>query len=358
MIISIQNVINSIPNVTQEISKKFSLSISLFLRTSERKTFSSLARCNNLSYRSVYVTNDDALNYIKYSKNYLVSLIKNFSKYGKGKLLIDFTGISKPFSQNISDVTYDYSGTTKRVEKCISVGFCVWTNGKICIPFDFENWLRKKDAVDTYKTKIELAKELIISAQKEIAFNEVILDGAFASQEMIQFLSENNFYFTMRIPRNRVIVIGKNAYQLQQCPKFRLKRNRKFKVIYASYKGFHCYFTAHKRKTKNGNFDVVFIISNVRKTARKHVITYRKRWPQEKFHRTAKQKLGLADCQSTSRYKQHAHIFMVMMAYTKLELMKIYKKKKSPEEIIKLFRHQKSPKDYRDLRNLEETFMV
>ena len=39
-------------------------------------------------------------------------------------------------------------------------------------------------------------------------------------------------------------------------------------------------------------------------------------------------KLGLADCQSTYRIKQHAHIFLVMTAYAQLELMKNYKTEK------------------------------
>lgn len=359
MTLTFQSVIKVFPNVTQKISKKVLLSVELFLRTSERKNASSLARYNNLPYRNVYLTSQEAEDCIEYGKKSLVDLINNLATQGvKGTLLIDFTNVLKPYSQKTSDVTYDYSGCSKRIEKGFSLGFAVWSNGTICIPFDFESWLRKKDAGNAYKTKIELAKDLINSAKQVIPFKEVMLDGAFASQEMIQFLMESGLHFTMRIPCNRVINVGRQSFQLRHCPRFRFKRNEKFKTIWASYKGFYCYFTAHKRKTKNNNCEIVFIISNVKRTSREHVIAYKQRWPQEKFHRTAKQKLGLQDCQSTSRIKQHAHTFLVMMTYSQLELMKIYKWKKSPEEIVNLFRHQKSPKDLRDLHDLEETFMV
>jgi len=359
MTASIQSVIKTFPNVTQKTIQKFSLNILLILRTSERKNFSSLSRCNNVSYRSIYITEKEASDCIECAKEYLVELICNLAtKDNNGRLLIDFTDIAKPFSKRIPDVTYDYSGSSKRVEKGLSLGIVVWSNGRVSIPFNFETWLRKKDAGNAYKTKIELAQELVLAAEQVIPFNEVMLDGAFASKKMIQFLVELNQKFTMRIPRNRVVNVGNKSFQLRNCPTFKFNKNQKFKTICAYYKGFRCYFTAHKRKTKNGNFEVVFIVSNIKRTPQEHVIAYKKRWPQEKFHRTAKQKLGLADCQSTSRTKQHAHIFLVMTTYSQLELMKIYKRKRSPEEIVNLFRHQKSPKDFRDLQDLEETFMA
>jgi len=359
MTASIQSVIKTLPNVTQKIVQKFSLNVLLILRTSERKNFSSLAKCNNVSYRSIYITEQEASDCIECAKKYLIGLICSLAtKDTKGRLLIDFTDIAKPFSKCIPDVTYDYSGSSKRVEKGLSLGVAVWSNGIVSIPFSFETWLRKKDAGNAYKTKIELAQELILSAGQVIPFAEVMLDGAFASQKMIRFLVELKQNFTMRIPRNRVVNIGSKSFQLRHCPAFKFNKNKKFKTICARYKRFQCYFTAHKRKTKNDNFEVVFIISNVKRTPQEHIVAYKKRWPQEKFHRTAKQKLGLADCQSTYRIKQHAHIFLVMTTYSQLELMKIYKKKKSPEEIVNLFRHQKSPKDFRDLHDLEETFMA
>ena len=258
MTASIQSVINSIPKVThkiissQKIAQKFSLNISLILRTSERKNFSSLARHNNLSYRSVYITELEANDCIESAKKYLIELICSVATKGKkGRLLIDFTDIAKPFSKHIPDVTYDYSGSTKRIEKGLSLGIAVWSNGIISIPFNFEKWLRKKDAGNTYKTKIELAQELILAARQVIPFDEVMLDGAFASKKMIQFLDELNQKFTMRIPRNRVVNVGNKSFQLRHCPKFKFNKNRKFKTICAYYKGFRCYFTAHKRKTKN-----------------------------------------------------------------------------------------------------------
>ncbi len=68
--------------------------------------------------------------------------------------------------------------------------------------------------------------------------------------------------------------------------------------------------------------------------AKNHVKYYNQRWCVEKFIRTAKQHLGLGDCQSTSVKKQQAHIYLVMYAYAILEINRNYKRKKSVESVL------------------------
>lgn len=356
---TIQSVISAAPKVTQKIAKRFLLNLSMILHTPGQKNYASMARACNVSYNQAYIASKCADEYIDYAKKFLINLINQVAtKENNGHVLIDFTVVAKPFSQCIPDVTYDYDGSRKCVEKGLSLGFAVWSNGKVCIPLTFETWLRKKDIGNSYKTKIDLAKELIAFAKGIIPFSEVMLDGAFVSEEMLKFLDEQKSYFTIRIPCNRVITINNESFQLRHCPKLKFKRNEKFKTVCAFYKGFKCYFTAHKRKTKNGGSEIVFIISNIKRAPKEHVIAYKKRWPQEKFHRTAKQKLGLGDCQSTMRNKQHAHIFLVMHTYAILELMKIAKKKKSVEDILHKLRCQKSGQSTCEFTDLEETFMA
>lgn len=75
-------------------------------------------------------------------------------------------------------------------------------------------------------------------------------------------------------------------------------------------------------------------------TPKQHILAYKLRWPIEKLFRTAKQHLGIQDCQSTSSKKQRAHIFATFLAFTELETKKIYKKKKSPEQALKIIKSQ------------------
>jgi hypothetical protein len=353
-----QSVIKNIHEVTLRVPKKISLYIALMIKTSDRKNYASMAYSNGISYNKVYVKDRDAAKLVKECVEFLHSLVKQAAQNKEGFLIFDFSKIPKPFSEHIPSVTYDYDGVSKRVEKGFSTGFITWSDGKIAIPFDFSWWLRKKDLGELYKKKSELAKELIIRAkQQDIPFKEARMDGAFASEDMLKFLISENIHFTFRIAKNRVIKTKNYECSLAKHPDLRLTRNQKYKTIKGWYKGIEAYFTAHKRKTKNGEYEVVFIISDIERSPKNHVLAYKQRWPSEKYHRTAKQHLGLADNQSTNADKQRLHVFSVMISYAILELIRIDKKKQSVEEILHQIRRQKLTGILSRFIDLEQTFM-
>jgi len=186
-----------------------------------------------------------------------------------------------------------------------------------------------------------------------------LLDGAFASINMLCFFKKHSFDFCMRIARNRVI-ISKNGIkaQLQKHPMLRFKRNQCYKTINATYKGVECFFTAHKRYSKNRNsYDIVYIVSSLNIPAKEQAKAYNIRWNIEKIFRTTKQSLGLTDCQSTSLQKQQLHIFSVFLAYTKLEEQKVYRRKKSVEQILTNMRAQKTSLNCFESYLQEQTIM-
>ena len=60
------------------------------------------------------------------------------------------------------------------------------------------------------------------------------------------------------------------------------------------------------------------------------------------FFRTAKQALGIGDCQSINKEIQNLHIHNSMLAYVALEHVKNSNQKKSVEDILNVLRFQKS----------------
>ena len=358
MIATRQSVINYFSSVTQKITQKISLHLKLLLMTPGRKNNASIAQSNAVSYKAIYLESDQALNYRRILHDQLIVLIQKRINQGSiGTLAIDFSFINKTHSYATDNVTYDYDGTKKCVQKGFSLGFALWTDGKVTIPCDFQFWARKKDAGVFYRNKPQIAKELILSLKKKIYFTEVKLDGAFASQAMIQFFRKHKISFVMRIPRNRVVTSKEGAFQLKDHPILTFQRNQKYKAIKVRYKDIPCFITAHKRNGKKGTYETVFLVSNVKRSAKNHVISYAKRWCIEKFFRTAKQHLGLADCQSTNIEKQKAHIFLVMFSYAELSLIKNAKKKKSIEDVLHPVRWQKSTQEIEKYLVFNKTFM-
>jgi hypothetical protein len=354
----IQNVIKNIQEVTHNLSKKVKIYIGLLATTIERKNYASMARENGLDYRAVFIKTEETDFYLQEIERYLITVIKKYATKEKpGYLLLDFTMIDKLFSAKIPGVTDDLNGVGKRVTKGFSAGLIFWSNGSIVIPFDFALWQRKKDANELYQKKTEIVKRLIKKAQEwGIFFSEVKLDGAFASFDMLLFFIQKNIGFTIRIPENRKVEIQGVLSSLRDHSALKMRRNQKYKTALGTYKGIPCFFTAHKRNGKDKKKEVVFIVSNINRAAKEHVDAYDLRWPAEKFFRTSKQYLGLADCQSTDPKKQRLHLFLVMAAYTVLGIMRIDKKKESIEKILRPIRNQKFNIHAFDFTEFNETF--
>lgn len=354
-----QSVLENVSDVICKVSKKLSTHVALMLMSTERKNYTAIARSTGVKYHKVYVKTDDIDKHIEESVKFLHLTIKNRATQAKKCFLIlDFTLLCKQFSKHIPFVTYDHDGVEKRVNKGFSTAFAFWSDEKVTIPFDFSLWLRKKDAGELYMKKNDVVKKLIkLAQQHEIPFDEVRLDGAFATEDMIKFLTEERIHFTMRIAKNRVVQSDNKEYQLTNHPKLKMIRNQKFKTVSALYKGFSLYFTAHKRNGNNGTKEVVFIASDLQRSAKEHVKAYEKRWTGEKFHRTGKQSLGLSHCQSTNDAKQKFHFYLVMVSYTVLQLIQIDQQRQSVEDILHSIRRQKNIDSLFQCLDLEKTFM-
>lgn len=360
MATSIQSVLKNIPQVISQVPKKISLHIALMLVSSERKNYASMARAKNISYNKVSLKNDVVEELIAESSAFLRELIKHLAdSTNRGYIIIDFTMLLKRFAEKIPAVTYDRDGGSRRVEKGFSAAFILWSNGEVTIPFNLDFWLRKKDAGELYRKKTEIAKELILLAiEQGIHVEEVRLDGAFLSVEMLKFFIERKIHVTMRAHSNRVVVSEQGKYQLCEQPGLQMKGNEKYKTISASYKGIEgLYFTAHKRKSSGGGTEIVHIVSTVVRRPKEHVEAYSERWPVEKKIRTSKQSLGITHCQSTNIEKQRFHIFSVMVTYAILQLAKTDKRKQSVEEILHMIRREKRYSVVFKYIDLERTLM-
>ena len=359
MTTSTQSVFKKFSEVIFKVPKKISLHVSLMIMSTERKNYAAMARSTGVNYRLAYIKKENVDEYLEESMKYLHSTIKNIAtKANPGYLILDFTLLFKPFSEQSPSVTYDYDGISKRVNKGFSIALVLWSNGSVTIPFDFSYWLRKKDAGELYVKKTDIVKKLIKLAQQYgIPFKEVRLDGAFATEDVLTFLLIERIHFTMRIAMNRVVSSEDGEYQLVQHPKLKMLRNEKFKTIRANYKGLPLYFTAHKRNGKKGTKEVVFIVSDLPRSPKEHVKAYDGRWPVEKCIRTKKQSLGFTHCQSTNPDKQRFHIFAVMVSYTVLQLMKFDQKEESVEEVLHSIRRQKKIDTLFEYIDLEQTVM-
>lgn len=329
-----------------------------------RKTCTSLSRSLDVSAKKIRSYFNSAQKSIALIRERLIMIACSLPKSDEPRVLvIDGTMLSKQFARKIDHLSTDYDGVTRRVVQGLSIIVIALICGGSLIPLDFSFWGNKaaddkkyrqgKSRSATYKTKIELAMELIDRLRSFIDFAYIAMDGAFSSEAMIAFLEKYSLKYTMLIPRNRKILIDGIEMLIGKHPKIRLIRNERSKEVQASYKGHKCFITAQKRKKRNGTWETFYIISNMHLSAKEHVNVYLNRWPIDKSFRTMKQYLGLRDCQMCSHEKQTCHLFSVFLAYAIATLKQIAKKEKSVERILSFWRRLKKFQKSRQNDDLE-----
>ncbi len=141
--------------------------------------------------------------------------------------------------------------------------------------------------------------------------------------------------FEMRFHANRVVSDGEYHGQIKYHRKLKLSGKRPMRTIKAQWYGLQLYFTSYRRVTKYSKVITTYQVSNLKCSTRKHVRAYECRWNIEKFFRTAKQKLGLNDCQSRKQPLQEKHILNVFFTYALLQYERKKKRLKNVESAIK-----------------------
>jgi len=351
-----QNVINTFAEVKQN-----STYLAGLLLHAGRKTCASMARGLSVPVKRFYNFFEDATTNVTLIRTKLISLARELNPTEEFRVLvIDGTDLAKVFAKHIDHLSTDYDGVIRRVTQGLSIMVAGLVTSGNMVPLDFLFWHNKKKAAGktvkkyakkksktkkkadaNYKTKVELAIELIAAYKDLVFFAYVAMDGAFASNSMIIFLETEKLKYSMRIARSRKVTINGIEAKLCEHPALKLVRNERSKTASGLYKANVCFFTIHKRKKRGGGWETIFLVSNMKLSAKGHVEAYNRRWTIDKSFRSMKQYLGLKDCQMLSGVQQTLHILSVFLAYALATAQKVAYKKKSVEEILGEWRSSK-----------------
>ena len=336
--IMLQRVIKLLENVNLQIRTY----VVCLMLTSGRKNCSEMARTVGVSKKTLYAFLSKGSDNSKEIEKHLIEFAKSTrDKKVKRTIVVDPTSLLKRYAELMENVCYDKDGCTKHVEKVI-VPVCVSIVDKnVKIPLNVDFWVqRKARGKKKYRSKVEIAQELIsYLVSQAIEFDFISLDGAFPNPDMFVFLQKTKHKFTMRIPSNRCVVTrGGKRMQLRNISTLKLLRNERAKTIRAKLYGKTYFFTAYKRKKRLGSWETVFLVSNMKLTAKEQVEAYNLRWPQEKINRTSKQKFGMHQCQMLALSKQKAHIMAGYLSQAIIEIANIDKQAQSVDEAINILR--------------------
>lgn len=305
---------------------------------SKRKNCSAMAEELSISHDSVSRGLREAEKNIRHLQEGLLMIVESFIHEPGVKMVIDDTLLAKQFAQEIEGLFTNYDSSSKTYIKSLCIVVFGVSYKNIFFPLDFFVWLPHAILQDAYVKKRELAMQLIKKHRNLIGSATLLIDGLYAYQDVMRELSEMGVAFVARMHANRVVEIENIAQQIKQHASLKPSKNAQAKMQFGTWKEMALYFVCVRRKTKKADPFFVFLVSNQKKLAKEYVKLYKQRWPIEKFFRTAKQKLGLSECQSISITKQKAHIFTVFLAFARVAKKTLNSRESSTDQSINSMR--------------------
>jgi hypothetical protein len=309
--------------------------VEALLRCQDKKVCTNLAKTLNVSHDNLYHNFRTSISSGEHLSRSLETIAHNELNEDNTYLIHDDTHLIKIYAKQIEGIEVGYDGSTSRPCLGIKMMTSLLTDTKINIPIDATPYVSEELAQSSYKTKSRLAIETTRHVIKRFKIKRMLGDAHFATNEMLFFLNEEAINFLMKITRTRKVTIDGLTGQLQNI--LRLKKNSHTKVAKGTINGIQCYFYVIKIRDES----TIYLISNDYIEPSKVIELYRIRWNIEIFHRTAKQYLGLSDCQMRAIEKQRQHALHVMHAYAQASVQTALMGLKCVEDFIKHHRDVK-----------------
>lgn len=266
-----------------------------------------------------------------------------FKNKNKLIVIVDDTLVKKFFSKCMRGAGLFYDTKLCRLIMAYRLLAVAVTDGRYTIPIKCV-FLFAKELVDQpIESKTDLVKKLFIGIEKLFPKKLFVFvgDGAFASISLLNWGIETKRSLEVRMHRNRKVTYKGKLVAIRDIKELNPKGRQMARTITATWHGLQIEITAHRRINKHGEESVVYQAATYKAKPSEHVAHYKKRWPVEKFFRTAKQHLGLQECFSTNIDTQLNHMAAVLLAYSIVQWEMKKRKYKTPEETIRALKRRK-----------------
>lgn len=261
----------------------------------------------------------------------------------EGVIAVDDFIIDKPHSTENEIICYHFDHKVSRNVKGINViSFLYHTeidkSQSIDLPVAYEivskpvkykDPITNKDKRRSEVTKNEIVRERlrVLSHQNRIKFSTVLWDTWYSSNENFEFVHKDlKKYFVGALKSNRLVALSKSEKlkgKFQSVSAINIGPHSRIEVWIKGL-DFPVYLTKQVFTNKDGSTGELYLVSNRKDyTYEQQITIYQKRWKVEQFHKSTKQNAALAKSPTKYEVTQSNHIFCSVIAYVKLELLKI-----------------------------------
>jgi hypothetical protein len=267
---------------------------------------------------------------------YVKEDVRRIEQAEGGVLILDDSIEEKPYTDENEIVSWHYSHAKNRCLKGINLLSCLIRYGDISLPIACEAICKdvafcdvatKKEKRKSSVSKNEMFRSIIKQAvTNQIQFDYVLADNWFGAKKNMEFLHyDMKKKFIIGIKSNRLAALpGKDKKgQYQNLSALSLKDGEK-RIVSLKDCSFSVALIKKIFKNEDGSTGTLYLVTNdLESSADRIYEIYKKRWRIEEYHKSIKQNTSLEKSPTKTVRSQRNHIFASIVAYCKLEFLKV-----------------------------------
>lgn len=268
---------------------------------------------------------------------YVKAEVRQHETASGGVLILDDTIEEKPYTDENEIMCWHHCHTKDRHIKGVNILSSLVCYGDITFPVGYElvhknivfaDIATKKQHRKASITKNEHFRNLIGQCCKnKILFDYVLADNWFGSKENLHFIHHDmKKKFIIGIKSNRTVALSledKINDKFQQVAALDMDDDQS-KIVWLKGNAFPVTLIKKVFINEDGTTGILYLVSNdINQDADALYKIYKKRWKIEVYHKSIKQNTSLSKSPTKRVRSQANHIFASMIAFCKLESLKI-----------------------------------
>jgi hypothetical protein len=313
----------------------------------------------------------------KFSSMDLWRMVKPLIREIEGKdgvVIVDDSIEEKPYTDENEIVCWHFDHSKGHNVKSINFVTTLYQRGDMAIPVAYELVRKTEVSVDpkTGKekrkspvTKNEQCRGMLKAcAQNKLQFEYVLADTWYASTETMCYIRKDlskgrrDIHFVMPLKSNRNVALSladKEAGNWRKVETLSLEKNTLME-IWLEGVDFPLLLCKQVFTNEDGSSSALYLVSSdMNLTWERMTNLYQRRWKVEEYHKSLKQNASLEKSPTRTVTSQTNHLFASLVAYTKLEKLKVQTKLNHFALKSKIYMSALQV-GYHELRNLQNLY--
>lgn len=250
-------------------------------------------------------------------------------------LIVDDSILEKAHTDANELICTHWDHSQQRYVKGLNFVSLLYQAGELALPLAVE-LVRKtvpvyqpktqKTSYQSAFTKNEYLQQLLRVAQQQVSYRYLLADSWYASAENMNLVRALGHHFLFALESSRTVALseaGRAQGQFQAMQSLAFPATQPLRVYLRAVKEA-VLVTRQIFINQDGSQGVLYLVSSDTTLNQTQLTTiYQRRWKVEEYHKSLKQNASMGKSPTKTLTTQANHFFAAVLAYTKLETLKI-----------------------------------